>query len=107
MQEIINRCPVCNKITSFEKNGKTEKIETVHGICWGRIGYSIGGWGKRNDFIGDFSGEVCDECFTALKMKINELKEVIDQRTNSCEDGICIYRKQNNKSKRDKVSYLQ
>lgn len=107
MKESINRCPICSKITALEKNGRTQKIEQVHGICWSDIGYSIGGWGRRSNFIYAFSGEVCNDCFTALKTKINEFKEVIDQRRNSCDEGVCIYKTSKDKSAGDNVSNLQ
>ena len=107
MKESIIRCHICSKITALEKNGKEQKIEQVHGICWDKIGYSIGGWGSRRDFIHGFSGEVCNDCFTALKTKINELKEVIDQRKNSFDEGVCIYKKQSDKSEGDNLSDLQ
>lgn len=107
MKENINRCPICSKIVSLEKNGRTEKLEQVNGICWSDIGYSIGGWGSRRDFIHSFSGEVCTDCFTALKTKINEFKEVIQQRKNSCEEGICIYKKQPNEPTGNNVPDLQ
>jgi hypothetical protein len=107
MKENINRCSICSKIVSLEKNGRTEILEQVNGICWSDIGYSIGGWGTRRNFIYSFSGEVCNHCFTALKTKINELKEVIQHRKNSCEEGICIYKKQQNESTGDNVSDLQ
>ncbi len=107
MKESIIRCPICSKITALEKNGRTQKIEQVHGICWDKIGYSIGGWGSRRDFIHGFSGEVCNDCFTALKTKINEFKEVVNQRTNSCEEGVCIYKTSKDKSTGDNLSDLQ
>lgn len=107
MTESIIRCPICSKITALKKNGRTEKIEQVHGICWKDIGYSAGGWGYRKDFMFDFSGEVCNECFTALKIKINEFKEVFDKRKNSCEEGICIYKTSKDQSARDNMSNLQ
>lgn len=107
MKEIINRCPICSKITALEKNGRTQEIEQVHGICWSDIGYSIGGWGRRSNFIYAFSGEVCNDCFTALKTKINEFKEVIDQRRNSCDEGVCIYKTSKDKSTGDNLYDLQ
>lgn len=107
MKESIIRCPICSKITALEKNGRKQKIEQVHGICWDEIGYSINGWGSYRDFIHGFSGEVCNDCFIALKTKINELKEVIDQRKNSCDEGVCIYKKQSDKSEGNNLSDLQ
>ena len=107
MKESINRCPICSKIVSIEKNGRKEKIENVHGICWSDIGYSIGGWGGRSNFMYAFSGEVCNDCFTAIKTKINEFKEVIQQRKNSCEEGICIYKTSKDQTKGNNVSDLQ
>lgn len=98
MVESIIRCPICGKITALEKNYKTQQIEEVHGIIWRDIGYSIGGWGRRKDFMNDFSGEVCNDCFIALKTKINEFKEVFEQRRNSCEEGVCIYKSSKDKS---------
>jgi len=40
-----------------------------------------------------FSGEICNECFYIIKPKIDELIETIKQRKNSCEEGVCIYKK--------------
>ena len=107
MKESIIRCPICSKITALEKNERTQKIEQVHGICWDKIGYSLGGWGSRKNFIQEFSGEVCCDCFTALKTKINELKEVFEQRKGSCDEGVYIYKTSKDKSTRDNLSDLQ
>lgn len=107
MKEEIIRCPICSKIVALSKNGMVQKLEEYHGICWGKIGYSIGGWGQRNDFMGEFSGEVCGECFAVLKTKINELNEAIQQRKGSCDEGVCIYRTQQDKATRDYVSDVQ
>ena len=93
MNEKIIRCPICGKITALESNNRIQKIEQVNGICWDRIVYSIGGWGSRCDFITPFSGEVCNDCFDVLKIKINELKNAFDKRKDSCDEGICIYKK--------------
>lgn len=107
MKESINRCPICSKIVSIEKNGRKEEIENVHGICWSDIGYSFGGWGQRSNFMYAFSGEVCSDCFAALKTKINEFKEVIQQRKNSCEEGVFIYKTSKDQTKGNNVSDLQ
>jgi hypothetical protein len=107
MKESIIRCEICSKITALEKNGITEIIEQVHGICWDKIGYSICGWGQRNNFIHSFSGEVCNDCFTALKTKIYEFKQIFEQRQNSCEEGVAIYKTLKDKSTSHKVSELQ
>jgi hypothetical protein len=107
MDEKIIRCPVCGKIVALEKGMRTQKIESVHGICWDKIGYSIGGWGFRRDFVYAFSGEVCEDCFNALKTKINEFKEVFDKRKNSCNEGICIYKTPKNKTDRDNLFNVQ
>lgn len=107
MDEKIIRCPICGKIVALEKGFRTQKLEQVNGICWKDIGYSIGGWGSRRNFMREFSGEVCKDCFNALESKINELKEVFDKRKNSCEDGVCIYKTSKDKTSRDNVSNVQ
>lgn len=107
MEEKINRCPVCKKITSLEKGFKKEKIEQVNGICWSDIGYSIGGWGRRRNFIHSFSGEVCNECFNDLKNMIDKFNEVFQKRRNSQDEGICIYKTQRNESEGDKMPNVQ
>ena len=107
MKESLNRCPICGKIVSLEKNGRTQKIENVNGICWSDIGYSTGGWGGRRNFIDHFSGEICDDCFTALSIKIYEFKEVIKKRTNSCVEGVCIYKISKDEPNRDNMQNLQ
>lgn len=107
MKESINRCHICNKIVSMEKDGIKEKIDDVHGVCWSDIGYSIGGWGRRRNFMHEFSGEICGDCFTALEIKINEFKEVVQQRRNSCDEGICIYKTSKYQQNRDNMSEMQ
>lgn len=90
MKEVIHKCPICTKTVAFEVNGKKQKIESVNGICWSNIGYSIGGWGNRRDIIKDFSDEVCKDCFRALRTKINELKEVIEERRGSSDEWLYV-----------------
>ena len=106
MEKII-RCPICSKITALEGDHQTQKIEQVHGICWNKIWYSLGGWGRGREFISDFTGEVCHDCFSALKTKIDEFKDVFNQRKNSCEEGVCIYKTSKDQSKGDNVPDLQ
>jgi hypothetical protein len=94
MKETINRCPVCSKITSIESGGiKQKEIAAVHGICWKDVGYSINGWGSRKDFLKDFSGEVCTECFAEINLKMKELQDILDKRRGSCRDEITVIRK--------------
>lgn len=107
MKESIIRCPICSKITALEKHGVRQKIEPVHGICWDDIGYSIGGWGSRSNFMHAFSGEVCGDCFTALKTKIHELRDVVAERRNSCDEGVCFYRTSKDGAAGDHVSDVQ
>jgi hypothetical protein len=97
MTESIVRCPICGKIVALGKDRMMEQLEPVHGICY-EFGYSMGGWGRCQNFITPFSGEVCNDCFNALKHKIDELKEVFDQRRDSCKEGICIYKTSANRA---------
>jgi len=105
MKESITRCPICNCITSISNGYKTAKIKSVHGITWDQFGYSIGGWGSRYIFMRPFSGEVCTDCFSTIKVKIYDLKKTIESLKNSSEDGICIYKTERATS--DQVQHMQ
>ena len=103
MEEKIIRCPICGKIVALEKGSNKQKIENVNGICWDEFGYSLGGWGSRKNFMQKFSGEVCNECFYIIKPKIDELIGTIQQRKNSCEEGVCIYKTSKDATAGDKM----
>ncbi len=106
-KEKIIRCDICGKIVDLENGSRKQKIETVNGMCWDEFGYSIGGWGRRQNFTQKFEGEVCNECFYTLKSKIDELIETIKKRKNSCYQGVCIYGTSSNKTTGDNVPDLQ
>ena len=66
-------CDYCGKKTMFDG----VKIESLNGLCV-ELGYSIGGWGSRKDFIVPHSVEVCDECLGKVRAKVKELEGVIE-----------------------------
>lgn len=106
-EEKIIRCSICETIVELESGWNTQVIKHKNGILWGDFGYSIGGWGHRQNFMHSFSGEICDECFNAIKIKINELNETIKKRKGCNKDGICIYGTPNNKTEGNKMFDLQ
>ena len=67
-------CDYCGKRTT-EDNIKKEQ---VNGFSI-KAGYSIGGWGRYNDFMTEQSVEICDECFKKVRDKILELRTLIKQ----------------------------
>lgn len=77
MKEELIRCPLCEVVVGTRSDGREERFEPVHGICWKDLGYSLGGWGARKDFGPEFTGEVCTHCFNNLKSKIHALMETV------------------------------
>lgn len=65
-------CDYCQKMTTSE--GK--KKESLNGF-FVEVGYSMGGWGSRSNFVEKQSVEICDDCFGKVKEKANELKDAI------------------------------
>ena len=45
------------------------------------IGYSLGGWGFRKDFVKKMNMEVCGKCFEQLKEKSIALNDTINKLT--------------------------
>lgn len=66
MKKYTEHCDLCEKEFDNDKNG----------FCI-EIGYSIGGWGRRQDFTPKRSIEVCNTCLRAIKKKVDELDEAI------------------------------
>lgn len=67
-------CDLCEKeLGKHTNSGK-------HGFC-SEIGYSLGGWGLRRDFVIKTSMEVCTECFDQLKEKSIQLNNTIEKLT--------------------------
>lgn len=105
MKEELIRCPICEVVVGTKEGAREERFEPVHGICWSGMGYSLGGWGSRQDFGRDFTGEVCSHCFTNLKTNIDALMatvsalkgsrrtEVWFQRTEAAEHHVPAVRK--------------
>lgn len=90
--EKIIRCPICEKIVALQRGYSTQKIERVNGLCWDEFGYSLGGWGSHKNFMRSFRGEVCEECFQIIKIKIDELQQTIKSRRGASKEGVCIYK---------------
>ncbi len=66
MIKYTEHCDICEKEFKEDKNG----------FCV-EVGYSIGGWGRRADFISNRQMEVCDSCLEKLKPKVMELKKAL------------------------------
>ena len=90
--ESIVRCPLCERVTAVTKHGSVQKLCHVNGLTWGDIGFSIGGWGQRRNYLAAFTGEVCEDCFTSVSEKINQLKDHVESIKGSRRDSILIYR---------------
>ena len=67
------RCDFCRKLTTEEGVMK----EALHGYTF-QLGYSMGGWGGRRDFIAPQSAVICSECFAKVKEKSEALARTID-----------------------------
>jgi hypothetical protein len=65
-------CDFCRKLTT-EQNVKKESINGF----FVEIGYSINGWGNRKNFIDKISVEICNECFSSVSIKVEELNKTI------------------------------
>ena len=63
----LHTCPLCEapiKVCAGWQ-GRVEKRYTGENGAKVELGYSVGGWGHRQDWA-NFSGEVCDACFKEL-----------------------------------------
>lgn len=74
-------CDYCNKITT-EADVKIEKLNGFHV----EIGYSLGGWGGRKNFVDKQTVEICNECFDKVKSKSKDLQRTIDYLKDSHSD---------------------
>ncbi len=76
-------CDLCRgKVHHAPSIGSYNLKPQVMGLSL-HAGYSKGGWGQRQDFINDWSGEVCVECWDKLEPLIRELKTKFDALRNS------------------------
>lgn len=66
------RCDLCRKLTTDE--GKL--LEPLHGFCVS-LGYSMGGWGSRQNFTPEKSYVICSTCFAKVKEKSLALAHTI------------------------------
>lgn len=65
-------CDYCKKKTT--DSGKL--IHRINGFT-ATLGYSIGGWGTRRDFIKDHTVEICDDCFSEIEKVCENLVQDI------------------------------
>ena len=65
-------CDYCKKMTTAEG----VKKETLHGSLV-ELGYSLGGWGNRRNFVNPHTVEICTDCFNSVKKKADELAQAI------------------------------
>lgn len=66
-QHTLHTCPLCDapiKVCAGWQ-GTVEKRYTGENGAKVELGYSVGGWGHRQNWA-DFSGEICDACFQEL-----------------------------------------
>lgn len=78
-EEKIIRCPLCQSIVGIESSHGRKKLKCVNGISIGALKTSIGGWGHSKRLLDEFSGEVCDECYLNLSVKMEDLAETFNQ----------------------------
>lgn len=83
MEERINRCALCKSIVSIESSCERKKIQSIGGISIGNLKTSIGGWGHSKRLLDEFSGEVCNECYLNLSVKMEDLAETFNQLKDS------------------------
>lgn len=67
-------CDYCKKMTTSEG----VKKEKLHGFLV-ELGYSLGGWGMRRDFVGAHTVELCNDCFCKVQKKSKELADTISE----------------------------
>jgi hypothetical protein len=89
--DAIYKCPICGQIICIQADGKKQQLRPVNGLFY-ELGYSIGGWGRRQDFLPKFADEICDDCFQEIAPKITEFAEFVGKMKDSRRDGIIIYR---------------
>lgn len=80
-------CPLCAKITQFGD----KKIADMNGLYF-QVGYSDGGWGRRQDYI-DFSDEICLECYGLLVIHVNRFVAVFNSRKGCNHEELQIVKK--------------
>lgn len=84
MRRHTEHCDFCDKLL---KDSNGVQVATKHGFT-GTLGYSIGGWGSRQNFLKVESVEICDECFQPVKKASEKLANIIEQqKTRRLTDG--------------------
>lgn len=76
----IQCCDVCGRpLSHYDARSREQRDHTRKEGLKIELGYSRGGWGRRQDWL-DFSGEVCGECFDAAGALLQPIIDFIRNR---------------------------
>lgn len=95
----VIRCGLCKAVITIEGiaienkchgvfgrflSGKKKKVRPIVAVAWGTFGFSIDGWGRRENILwSGLNDEICRECFDKIKEPIYEFKKIVEDRMNS------------------------
>lgn len=65
-------CDFCKKVLVEHD----KKVDNENGFS-ATVGYSVGGWGSRKDFVPQLNVEICDSCFSSVSVASKELARTI------------------------------
>jgi len=84
MKKSISFCDICHTTVECDN----QSVKNINGACI-VLGYSIGGWGYRQNFV-DFSGEICEMCYFEYEKISNAIKFWLEKRSGSRAPEIII-----------------
>lgn len=76
----ITTCGLCGIPLDGYLDGRYQRVADHNGLCV-EVGYSLGGWGRRQDHIYKFSDEVCVPCYQAVMPAVEALKAAMGERS--------------------------
>lgn len=86
----VKLCSLCEAPIEYNNPGgaKHPTIDTFgkNGLVI-EMGYSVGGWGYRQNAI-SFSEEVCDDCFKAAQTVYDAIEQFMEDRTGRKGDSV-------------------
>lgn len=69
----VETCGLCGTpMHGTLPNGSPQRLTRYNGLCV-EVGYSVGGWGHRQDHIRRFSSEVCGDCYDRVMPAVEAL----------------------------------
>lgn len=74
--QTLHTCPICGE-PMFIAGDHAKKFKDRFGFVL-TVGYSVGGWGHRQNHI-NFSDEICLDCYTALGEMLTPAIEFIQR----------------------------